>query len=100
MSYTSLSWAMSWVSTASRSMSQMMHVVSMEEVPMRLGSASLQSKKVMGPQNSEFLLPLRRDLSPQTTRSPSRPHPPRCVTPGGNRWRWPAGLASGTPCPG
>ena len=37
------------------SMSQMVQVVSMLEVPRRLGSVSFQSKEVRGAQNSEFL---------------------------------------------
>uniref|UniRef100_A0A2P2PYB2 Uncharacterized protein MANES_11G072300 n=1 Tax=Rhizophora mucronata TaxID=61149 RepID=A0A2P2PYB2_RHIMU len=40
-------------------MSQIVQVVSMLEVPMRLGSASFQSNEVMGPQQSLFLFPLR-----------------------------------------
>ena len=36
-------------------MSQMVQVVSMEEVPKRLGSVSFQSKDVRGAQNSVFL---------------------------------------------
>ena len=41
-------------------MSQMMQVVSMEEVPMMFGSCSFQSKDVSGAQNSVFLLLLSR----------------------------------------
>ena len=37
------------------SMSQMVHVVSMLEVPSRFGSVSFQSKDVRGAQNSLFL---------------------------------------------
>ena len=37
------------------SMSQMVHVVSMEEVPSRFGSVSFQSNDVSGAQNSLFL---------------------------------------------
>ena len=36
-------------------MSQMVQVVSMDEVPMMLGSVSFQSKEVSGAQNSVFL---------------------------------------------
>ncbi|KAG6650964.1 hypothetical protein CIPAW_06G079500 [Carya illinoinensis] len=61
MSYTSLSWAMSWVSTTPLSTSQMVQVVSMLEVPTRLGSMSFQSKEVSGVQNSEDLLLLRTE---------------------------------------
>ena len=35
---------------------QIVHVVSMDEVPNRLGSTSFQSKEVSGAQKSEFLL--------------------------------------------
>jgi len=55
-SLTSLSCAISCVSTTSFSMSQMVHVVSMEHVPMRLVSFSFQSNDVSGAQYSLFCL--------------------------------------------
>jgi hypothetical protein len=63
MSYTSLSCAMSCVSTVSFSMSQIVHVVSSEDVPTRAGLASFQSNDVNGAQNSLFLLLLSKLLS-------------------------------------
>jgi hypothetical protein len=53
---TSLSCAMSCVSTTPLSRSQMVHVVSTLEVPMRLGSLSFQSKEVRGAENSLFFV--------------------------------------------
>ena len=52
MSYTSLSWAISWVNTVFFSMSQIVHVVSMELVPIRFGTSGFQSKDVKGAENS------------------------------------------------
>jgi hypothetical protein len=52
MSYTSLSCAMSCVKTVDFSMSQMVQVVSIEEVPMRLLSSGFQSKEVSGAEKS------------------------------------------------
>ena len=49
-------------------MSQMVQVVSMEDVPKRLGSVSFQSKEVSGAQNSVFLF-----CMPQLP-SAARPH--------------------------
>lgn len=49
----------------------MVQVVSMEEVPSRLGSTSFQSKEVSGAQKSEFLLLLRRHSS-RVSGSPAR----------------------------
>mmetsp|Transcript_8022 Transcript_8022/g.26464 ORF Transcript_8022/g.26464 Transcript_8022/m.26464 type:complete len:205 (-) Transcript_8022:227-841(-) len=56
MSWTSLSCAMSCVSTHSLSISQTVHVVSMDDVPTLLTFVSFQSNEVNGAQNSEFLL--------------------------------------------
>src|SRR3989338_6073890 len=56
MSNTSLSCAMSCVALASCWMSQMVHVVSMLDVPSMFVSTWLQSNDVSGAQNSEFLL--------------------------------------------
>ncbi|CAL1407765.1 unnamed protein product [Linum trigynum] len=63
MSYTFLSCAISCVSTADFSMSQIVQVVSMLEVSIQLGSISFQSKDVRGVQNSLVLLLLRTDMS-------------------------------------
>ncbi|GER24627.1 protein kinase superfamily protein [Striga asiatica] len=62
--------AMSCVSTTSFSISQMVQVVSMLEVPILRGSASFQSKEVSGPENSLLRLLFRRLLS-STRRPPS-----------------------------
>jgi hypothetical protein len=43
---------MSWVKTVDFSISQMVHVVSIEEVPMRLGSSGFQSNEVKGAEKS------------------------------------------------
>lgn len=55
MSYTAESCAISWVDTASFSMSQIVHVVSIDEVPMMAGLYWFQSKLVIGAQYSEFV---------------------------------------------
>ena len=55
MSNTSLSCAMSWVLALWCSISQMVQVVSMEEVPMRDGSVSFQSNEVRGAHDSRLL---------------------------------------------
>lgn len=47
-----MSWAISWVKTVDFSMSQMVQVVSMEEVPIRLLSYGFQSKEVRGAEKS------------------------------------------------
>ena len=52
MSYTSLSWAMSCVKTVDFSISQIVQVVSIEEVPIRLFSSGFQSKEVRGAEKS------------------------------------------------
>ena len=54
---------MSCVSTTSFSMSQMVHVVSRLDVPMRCMLVSFQSKLVSGAQISLFLLLFSSDLS-------------------------------------
>lgn len=52
MSYTSLSWAMSYVNTVFFSISQIVHVVSIEAVPIRAWFSGFQSKEVSGAENS------------------------------------------------
>lgn len=47
-SYTSLSWAISWVLAVNDGMSQIVQVVSMLEVIMRLGETMFQSREVSG----------------------------------------------------
>lgn len=67
MSYTSLSWAINWVLTCPEtkltrpricpvSNPHIVQVVSILDVPTRLGSTSFQSNDVKGAQKSEFLL--------------------------------------------
>ena len=59
MSYTSLSWAINCVVGFRVCMSQMVHVVSMLDVPKMFGSTEFQSIAVRGAQYSLFLLLLR-----------------------------------------
>ena len=62
-SYTSLSCAISCVFACILVMSQMVHVVSIEDVPIMFGSVSFQSNEVRGAQNSVFLLLLSKHSS-------------------------------------
>jgi len=74
MSKTSLSCAISCVFAVLVSMSQIVQVVSILDVPMMVGSSSFQSKEVSGAQYSLFLLLFSSDtifgsapLSPPTS---------------------------------
>uniref|UniRef100_A0A1B0A2Y4 Uncharacterized protein n=1 Tax=Glossina pallidipes TaxID=7398 RepID=A0A1B0A2Y4_GLOPL len=84
ISYTSLSWAIScvftWPATCVRpcgcpvSKPHIVQVVSIEEVPTRLGSTSFQSNEVSGAQKSLFLLLLSTHSS-RVSGSPARQTP-------------------------
>lgn len=52
ISYTSLSWAINYVKTVSFSISHMVHVVSIEAVPIRCKFSIFQSNEVNGAENS------------------------------------------------